>query len=230
MSAGPIHRLHRRFWQKMRWTYFQLFQRHRHNRLVLERAAGRPLLILPEVFNPTLFFTSEFMVASFNERLIPPGSRVLDMGTGSGIGAIFAAQWAGAVTAVDINPAAVRCATINVLLNHLEGCVDVRQGDLFTAVPGEHFDIILFNPPYFPGDPQNMLDYAFYSIDIIPRFAAQATDHLTDQGAILLLLSSDTAVADILHLFDEQGFAASIVARQKMPGETILLYRLVCMR
>lgn len=216
----------RLFWQSVYRLRFQLFQRHRYNRLVLERVAGRPFLILPEVFNPTLFLTSEFMVTSFNERLIPAGSRVLDMGTGSGVGAVFAANWAERVTAVDINPAAVRCAQINVLLNDVEGCVEVRQGDLFTAVPGKTFDVILFNPPYFPGEPQNMLDRAFRASDVIVRFAAQAGEYLTNQGRILLLLSTSTNVADILQLFHHQGFAADVVAEQKLPGETVLLYRL----
>jgi release factor glutamine methyltransferase len=223
--------LKQRFWQQLYWLRFRLFQQHRHNRLTLERVAGRPFLILPEVFNPTLFLTSEFMVTSFNERLIPPGSRVLDMGTGSGVGAVFAAQWArqgaaGQVIAVDINPAAVRCAQINVLLNDVEGCVVVRRGDLFTAVPGETFDVILFNPPYFPGEPHNMLDRAFRASDVIVRFAAQVGEHLTDQGTVLLLLSTNTHVADILQLFHNQAFTADVVAEQKLPGETVLLYRL----
>ena len=79
---------------------------------------------------------------------------MLDLGTGSGVGAVFAAQWAGQVVAVDVNPAAVRCARINVLLHGVEDRVDVLQGDLFEPVAGERFDVILFNPPYFPGQPR----------------------------------------------------------------------------
>lgn len=223
-----LRRIVWRQWLKLR---FHVGQRRRFNRLVLEWVGGRPFLILPEVFNPTLFLTSEFMVTSFNGRLIPPDSRVLDMGTGSGVGAVFAAQWArqgsaGQVIAVDINPAAVRCARINAILNEVDGCVAVRQGDLFTAVPGERFDVVLFNPPYFPGEPQNMLDRAFRASDVIDRFAAQAGNHLTDQGSILLLLSTDTAVADILHLFRRQGFVDELVAENRLPAETVLLFRL----
>ena len=59
------------------------------------------------------------------------------------------------VTAVDINPDAVRCARINALQHHLETCIEVRQGDLFEPVQGERFDLVLFNPPFFRGQPRN---------------------------------------------------------------------------
>ncbi|MBX3055084.1 MAG: methyltransferase [Anaerolineae bacterium] len=227
MSTGHRQRLNRRFWQTWRRYRFRLFQRHRHNRLVLEWVAARPFLILPEVFNPTLFFTSDFMVRSLNEQLIPPGSRVLDLGTGSGVGAVFAAQLAARqVVAVDINPTAVRCARINVMLNELENCVEVRQGDLFTAVPGEKFDVILFNPPYFQGEPQDMLDRAFHATGVIERFAAESAGHLNPGGSVLLVSSSLTAVDAILHLFQAQGFTPQMVAQQNLRGETLWLHRL----
>jgi release factor glutamine methyltransferase len=94
------------------------------------------------------------MARSLNERLIPPGARVLDMGTGSGIGAVFAAQWTDRVTAVDINPAAVRCARINVLLNEVEDCVTVKEGDLFTAVPAKPSTSFSLTHPTFPANPK----------------------------------------------------------------------------
>ena len=56
------------------------------------------------------------------------------MGTGSGVCAVFAARHARRVVAVDINPAAVRCAGINALLNDLEHKIEVRHGDLFAPV------------------------------------------------------------------------------------------------
>jgi methylase of polypeptide subunit release factors len=181
----------RQLWRAWVWLKFQFSQKHRFDRLALEWVAGRPFLILPQVFNPALFWTSEFMIQSLNERLISPGSRLLDMGTGSGVGAIFAAQWADRVTAVDINPAAVRCARINVLLNEVENSVTVKEGDLFTAVPGETFDVILFNPPYFSGRPQSDLDRAFRAEDVIERFMAQSGERLAPNGRALILLSSE---------------------------------------
>jgi release factor glutamine methyltransferase len=221
----------RRLWQTLYRLRFLLWQRHRHNRLVLEWVAQRPFLILPEVFNPTLFFTSEFMVSSFNAQLIPPGSRVLDLGAGSGVGAIFAAQFArqgttGSVTAVDINPTAVRCARINVLLNEVEGCVDVREGDLFAPVSNEQFDVILFNPPYYRNEPNSRLDQAFHAVDVIERFTAELPHHLTTTGYALVLLSSTGDEAAFLRLFAKQGLEITLAAQQTLLTEVITLYQL----
>lgn len=216
----------RSFLQQLLRLRFHLFQKHRFDRLVLETAAKRPFLILPNVFNPTLFLTSEFMVQTFDAQLIPPGSTVLDMGTGSGIGAIFAAPWAERVIAADINPAAVRCATINVLLNEVEELVEVRHSDLFAAV-AEKFDVILFNPPYFPGEPTSMLDRALHAGDVIERFAAELEEHLKPNGRLLLLLSEDAPIEDILVLFRERGFGETAVAQQTVNGEIITLFQLI---
>lgn len=212
-----------RVWYRAR---FLLFQRHRFNRLVLEWVAERPFLVLPQVFNPALFWTSEFMAQALNERLIPPGSRLLDMGTGSGVGAVFAAQWTDWVTAVDVNPAAARCTRINVLLNEVEDRVTVKEGDLFTAVPGETFDVILFNPPYFRGRPQNSLDRAFHAEDVIERFSSQLRYHLNPDGYALILLSSAGDEERFLALFRQDGYCSQIEARQELSGETLSLYRL----
>ncbi|MCS7313273.1 MAG: methyltransferase [Acidobacteria bacterium] len=126
----------------------------------METVAGKPVVVLPGVFNPKLFQTGEFMIETLNERWIPAGSTVLDMGPGSGIGAVFAAQWARRVGALDISPAAVRCARIHVFLHGLEDRVEVCQGDLFEPVRGERFDVVLFNPPYLRGEPRDDLERA----------------------------------------------------------------------
>jgi release factor glutamine methyltransferase len=151
---------------------------------------------------------------------------MLDMGTGSGICAVFAAQWARRIVAVDLNPAAVRCARINVLLHGLEERVEVREGDLFVPVQGERFDLILFNPPYLPGQPQSEFDRALRSTDVIECFAAGLRDHLTDNGVALVLLSSISNQAEQLQRFHDHGFVADVIIRRKLIAEVLTIYRL----
>ena len=202
-----------------------MFQRHRFDRLVLESVAGRPFVVLPEVFNPALFWTSEFMVRALDPVLIPPGSRVLDMGTGSGVGAVFASRWASGVTAVDVNPAAVRCARINVLLNGVEDRVEVRESELFAALGGERFDVIIFNPPYFRGEPGRDLDRAFRGPGVIDGFAEHLRDHLRDGGHALVVLSSAGDEARCLDLFARHQYRVDVVARRELWSETLTLYK-----
>ncbi len=52
-------------WNAWLHAKFLLFQRHRHNRVVLETVGGRPILVLPEVLNPVLFLTGEWLARRF---------------------------------------------------------------------------------------------------------------------------------------------------------------------
>jgi release factor glutamine methyltransferase len=207
-----------------RWR-FELLQRRRYDRLVLERSGPFPLVILPEVFNPTLFFTSTYFVACFNAERIPPGGRVLDMGTGSGIGAIAAARWAGSVVAVDINPAAARCARINTLLNRLEARIEVREGDLFAPVGDERFDVVLFNPPFYQGAPQSALDHAWRSTDVVERFVAALPAHLTPHGCALIIWSANSGEARMRDAFARAQLEVRVIAEQDNVGERLIVYQ-----
>src|SRR5688572_8355337 len=99
-----------KLWKALLALRFRLFQRHRYRNLVIEYVHGLPFVVLPDVFNPGLFPTGEFLAEQYSK--IAADASVLDMGTGSGIGAVLAAQVARRVTAVDINPEAVRCVQI----------------------------------------------------------------------------------------------------------------------
>ena len=102
-------------WRVLLRLRYLVWQRHRHGRLVLEQGLGMPLVVLPEVFNPALFRTTPFVIDCLAQGLVPEHSQVLDLGTGSGVLAVAAAERAGRVVAVDLNPVAVRYARINVL-------------------------------------------------------------------------------------------------------------------
>src|SRR4051812_989685 len=91
------------------------FLRRRLGRVALEEIDGVPLVVLPEVFNPAVFRTGALLaraVAAWTPppELRPEEVRVLDLGTGSGVGALFAARRGFRAVAVDVNPQAVRCA------------------------------------------------------------------------------------------------------------------------
>ena len=99
---------------------YRLTGKDRYDDFRFERVHGVPFLVTPSVFNPKVPRTGEFFASQIDSQLVHRDAEVLDMGTGSGVCAVFAAQHAKQVVAVDINPAAVRCAVINTLLNNLD--------------------------------------------------------------------------------------------------------------
>jgi release factor glutamine methyltransferase len=203
---------------------FRLWQHRFLREPVLERFGDRQLVILPEVLNPRMFFTGEFMALALSEALIPPGAQLLDMGTGSGIGAIFAARWAAEVDAVDINPAAARCARVNVLLNGLEDRVTVLTGDLFAPVNEKIYDVVLFNPPYFRGEPGTPFERALFAGDVLMRFAQELPQHLAPGGYALVVWSSLAPAEDFQNAFHT--LHDDVVAAKRTLAEQFTLHKL----
>jgi release factor glutamine methyltransferase len=218
--ASP-ERVSRRLWRNVLRVKLALVDRQRYQRIVVETIGDLSLVVLPDVFNPKLLRSGAFLVAQLH--LLPKGSRVLDLGSGSGAAAIAAARRGCQVVAVDINPSAVRCTRINALLNDVD--VDVRQGDLFAPVPGEHFDAILFNPPYYRGEPRDHLDHAWRSTDIPERFAAQLAHQLTPHGFALLVLSSDGDGGAFLSALDSEQLTHQVVARRDFINEVMTVHQ-----
>ncbi|MBP7687643.1 MAG: methyltransferase [Thermoflexales bacterium] len=192
---------------------------------MLEHIGGRPLVILPQVFNPALFEASTFLARTLNSITLAPDTSVLDLGTGSGLNAIMAAQRSRCVTATDINPEAVRCARINVLLNHVEERVEVFEGDLFAPLIDRRFDVIVFNPPFFRGVPRDRLDQAWRSTDVIERFAAEVREHLAPQGYSLVIYSSTADEAALRRAFEANDLHYSIFAQRDVLNEVLTIYR-----
>jgi release factor glutamine methyltransferase len=155
---------------------------------------------------------------------VKPGDRVLEVGTGSGIIAGEIAMVTG-VVATDINPHSVLCA-------HKKG-VGVVKTDLFSGIRSE-FDLIIFNPPYLPTQPEERIDdWLEYALDggktgrdVIGRFSAGAGRVLAPGGRMLLLISSLTGLSEVRDLFTLQGFSADIAMQQTVEDEELYVLRI----
>jgi release factor glutamine methyltransferase len=206
--------------------FYRLIGKDRYDDFRLERVHGVPILVTPSVFNPKVPRTGAFLAAQLDGGLLRGRAEVLDLGTGSGVCAIFAARHAQRVVAVDINPAAVRCAGINARLNHLEHRIEVRHGDLFAPVAGERFDLIAFNPPFLRGTPLSDRDRAWRAPDVAERFAAELGNHLKPGGCALLVLSTFGDARAFLEQLRQRGFAISVLAKRRFVNERLAVFRL----
>ena len=114
--------------------------------------------------------------------------RVLDMGTGSGILAIKAAQSKATreVVAADLNQNAINQLKQTIKDKHLSK-LKPTHSNLFQNINGA-FDLITFNAPYLPQD-KGIEDIALYGgkkgYEIIKSFLKQASNHLLPNGKIL---------------------------------------------
>ena len=216
----------RRLWGMWLQVRFRLTQRHRHQRLVVEQVAGRPIVVMPEVLNPKLFRTGEFLVEQLEELHIAATTRVLDMGTGSGVAAVAAAERSEHVTAVDINEAAVRCARVNALARGVDGRMETLCGDLFAPVAGREFDLVLFNPPFLRGTPASAFDRALRAGDVLDRFAAELPGYLAAGGFALVVISSDADIESFLDRTRANGLDVTLLASRDLINEVLYAYRL----
>ncbi len=107
------------------------------------------LLSSPDVWSPYSAKEMISFLTDFGYLESIAGSRVLDLGTGSGIIGIFAGKLgAKEVVLTDYCPSAVRLAVENAEHNGI--IAHGIQSDRFKALKGQKFDFIISNPPVQP--------------------------------------------------------------------------------
>ncbi|HCH74192.1 MAG TPA: peptide chain release factor N(5)-glutamine methyltransferase [Clostridiales bacterium] len=178
------------------------------NEIVAQRITGRPLWYC---IGDTDFYGFTIKV---DERVLIPrpeteilvdtalkyidsGKTVLDLCTGSGAVAIAVQKKTGArVSATDVSDKAIELAKENAALNGAK--IEFVTGDLFAAVKGRKFDVILTNPPYIKSadietlqtevkdfEPKLALDGGEDGLDFYKRIFAEAQNYLNASGVII---------------------------------------------
>jgi len=112
----------------------------------------------------------------------------VDIGCGSGVGALLIARAAqhAQVSAVDINPMALRHATINAALAGVSN-VSVARSDLLEGITGT-FDLIVANPPYMLDRSARTYRHGGGALgaELSLRIIEQARERLSRHGTLLL--------------------------------------------
>lgn len=155
---------------------------------------------------------------------------VLEIGTGTGLIAIYASKNSRKVIATDINPAAMKCALKNVITNHTYN-VELREGNLFEPVEDEKFDVVLFNTPYLPttedekleGQLNAAFDGGLDGRDTIDAFIDGVKNVLKKEGRIQMVQSSLADNDKTLQRLKDIGFEAEIIASTKHFFEEIVV-------
>ncbi|PXW85734.1 [LSU ribosomal protein L3P]-glutamine N5-methyltransferase [Nitrosomonas sp. Nm84] len=135
---------------------------------------------------------------------------VLDLCTGSGCLAILMAhafEYAR-LDAVDISVQALAVARKNVQDYELGERIDLVESDLFSALQGKRYDLIISNPPYvnaesmerlpqeYQHEPQNALASGEDGLDATRQILQQAARYLTDDGILVVEIGHNRAALE----------------------------------
>lgn len=215
---------------------------------------GTKAVVLEDVYEPAedTFLLADCAVSEFSKYeksagLNDDGFFVFEVGCGSGFVSAFLQNHFSNLhlTAVDINPNAVKCAKMNGVRafesdmfeifekpRHLRS-IDTPVEDVSPAKPPLGFDLILFNPPYLPTSDDEkvsgMLNYAFdggvTGRDSIDRFLNEAGTYLKKDGFFLLLISSITGLEEVSEEMKKNGFSAETVGTAKVSFEELIVLK-----
>jgi release factor glutamine methyltransferase len=167
--------------------------------------------------------------------LARPGVVVVDLCCGSGAvgAALIALLDRVELYAVDIDPAAVRCARRNVAA---AGGL-VYEGDLYQPLPATlrgHVDILVANAPYVPTEairlmppearlhePRVALDGGADGLDVQRHVIAEAARWLA-AGGHLLVETSETQATQTVESFTRNGLLPRLVRSEELGGTVVI--------
>ncbi|MGE8360461.1 50S ribosomal protein L3 N(5)-glutamine methyltransferase [Pseudomonas sp.] len=156
---------------------------------------------------------AEVIDSRFRPWLAHEPARILDLCTGSGcIGIACAYEFTEAeVVLGDLSFDALEVANQNIERHGLEERVYTVQGDGFDGLPGQRFDLIVSNPPYvdaedfadmpaeYQHEPEMGLACGNDGLDLVRRMLAEAADHLTEKGVLVVEVGNSQVHVEALY-------------------------------
>jgi release factor glutamine methyltransferase len=208
-------------------TFWLPFYRYKSLRTIREEQvyeyANIQLRIPPEVFHPGIFFSTPIFIDFLGKENFQ-GKKTLDIGTGSGLIAIFTAKKGAISTAIDINPKAVATTLNNAVLNQVK--VNVLESDLFEKLPLQQFDYLLINPPYYPKKPQNISENAFFAgenLEYFEKLFSEMKPYLGHDAKVWMILSEDCDLEKISLIAKKYAFSIEKIHQRHKWGEELFV-------
>lgn len=177
---------------------------------------GIRIKVPPSVFHPGLFPSTRFLL-SFLEKEDLALKSFLELGCGSGLISVWAAQRKAVVSASDLNPRAVRACLENAQENHVK--IAAIQSDLFDQIPPTKFDWIVINPPYYARKANNDEELAWHCGENFEYFKKlfDALLHYMDAGTrVIMVLTEGCDVSTIQRMAGDAKLFFALKAEQKV--------------
>ncbi len=173
---------------------------------------GLPFIVNDHVLIPRSPI-GQLIERRFEPWLAQAPARILDLCTGSGcIGIACAYEFLDAeVLLADLSFEALEVANRNIEQHGLEDRVYTVQSDGFDGLPKQRFDLIVSNPPYvdaedfadmpaeFQHEPALGLACGDDGLDLVRRILAEAADHLTEKGSLIVEVGNSQVHVEALY-------------------------------
>lgn len=177
--------------------FFKLWFRYYHSKPRYYSYNSLKIKVMPGVFSPKFTFSTRLLL-EYLKPLELAGKHFLELGCGSGIIALLAAQKRAIVTASDINSIALAQLKISAKENKLH--LNIIASDLFDAIPPFTFDYICINPPYYPKTPQNISEKAWFcgeNFEYFQKLFKQLPIYINKHSEVIMILSQDCDIDKI---------------------------------
>ena len=214
--------------KKLKNILFRLFSKRIVRKMENDRSYSYKNLQIemePGVFHPK-YFDSSKMILDWIETHDLAGKTIIEVGCGSGIASLRAAQKGANVWAIDINPKAIELLKKNAESNGVQ--LKALESDLFAQVDDTTFDFVLINPPFYPKNPTTDAEKAWFCGAGFEYFHA-LFDQLKKRNissGIFMTLSDDCDLERIRSIAKEQGYEFKLIKTKKSFFEKNFLFEI----
>lgn len=184
-------------------------------------------IVLPDVFFPHFTFSTKILL-NFLENKELKNKNFLELGCGTGIISVLAANNGANVLSSDISPKAIDNAKLNATKNNAE--IRFALSDLFKNIPSQQFDTIIINPPYYPKNPLNIADQAWYcgaNFEYFEKLFLSLPFYFNTKSEVLLILSEDCEIEYIKSIAAKNSLKFSLVLEKKKWGEINYIFQVI---
>ncbi len=149
------------------------------------------ITVLDGVFFPKWIWSTSLLL-NYLEQKDLKGKKILELGAGNGIISFRSADRGAIVTASDISKRAIEGLKINN--GKRDNKITILDSDLFDNFPSITFDKIIINPPYYPKQPQNEQEMAWFcgsEFEYFEKLFSQLKAYTTKGTETIMILSED---------------------------------------
>jgi release factor glutamine methyltransferase len=177
---------------------------------------GVRIKILPGVFHPGLFFSTQFLL-DYLQKFDLRHRSLLEVGAGSALISFVAEKKGAIVTAIELSKKALEGIHWN--RDNLSSSVKLLESDVFDRLQPHPFDFIVINPPYFPKQAKDEWQLAWYcgeQFEFFEKVFSGLKNYLSPDGKTLIVLSEDCDIFTIAKKAEAHGWRLVERSRKKI--------------